>query len=658
MRLLSPQGIKEGGERREREREREMMMMMMEDEGRWLAIWAAARRREASERREGCANTPTGRGRERVSVRRSAPQTMNMLWSLPATHRHGNRSQRGAHWVRMAERGEEREEGSVYLRVGGWGGEKTQSLFPCLCVCLCDCSRRSIMCVCVWSLCVSGQLSDSVIFSNHLGEYKKDELLEAARWVPHSLFSSCFLCFVSFLSCLLLLLHVHLFFSVISRFLCLLLLFSFPLPSFPLVSFPLVYHLISSHFLFSLVSLFPILTPSLLFSYPPLPLFADPLMFSVSGPCFLILLSCFSSSPLPSELLWCSSFPVFSSLIFSPLFPLLESSSLLSPLLFICILFLCYNLFSFISLIISYPASSIPFLLMFLLTFPLFGFFPSICSSPCLFSFSFQFHPPMFLPTCIPLSLPVEDCLSLVLSFPPSHTHTHTHKHRFALISHTRQVFQIQRAQCTWARDAHFGEISWLQAVHVGSVCVCVCVCFASCMRKHLAFIWDVCGWLSAQCLNSPPPPLCLSYTQGSSWPSIAAPQCITGSVGCLSVNCEPSVPFSQLSHWRVHHQCHFVYSDLYLPIIFTLFSVVFGQITPTHGLRDIVVSGCWAAKYCTYLVCLACWPKQWADIIYIYKQKFCCCMKRTRLWNSWYFKFPHWMPELNGAFLITSKSF
>ena len=49
-----------------------------------------------------------------------------------------------------------------------------------LCVCLYMCVWL-IMCVCVWSVCVGGQLSDTMIFCNHLGEYKKDELLEAAR---------------------------------------------------------------------------------------------------------------------------------------------------------------------------------------------------------------------------------------------------------------------------------------------------------------------------------------------------------------------------------------------------------------------------------------------------------------------------------------------
>lgn len=53
-------------------------------------------------------------------------------------------------------------------------------VFVSLSVCVCG-SFCLIMCVCVWSVCVSSQLSDTMIFCNHLGEYKKDELLEAAR---------------------------------------------------------------------------------------------------------------------------------------------------------------------------------------------------------------------------------------------------------------------------------------------------------------------------------------------------------------------------------------------------------------------------------------------------------------------------------------------
>lgn len=58
------------------------------------------------------------------------------------------------------------------------------------------------MCVSVWLMCVSSHLSDTMIFCNHLGEYKKDELLEAARWVP-DLACSLFCFFLLFFSNLL-----------------------------------------------------------------------------------------------------------------------------------------------------------------------------------------------------------------------------------------------------------------------------------------------------------------------------------------------------------------------------------------------------------------------------------------------------------------------
>lgn len=89
----------------------------------------------------------------------------------------------------LSENGREREK-----EVGGGRrrDRKTEGVFPpidrscvclftCVCVCLrvCGCSLCFIMCVC--GRCVSGQLSDTMIFCNHLGEYKKDELLEAAR---------------------------------------------------------------------------------------------------------------------------------------------------------------------------------------------------------------------------------------------------------------------------------------------------------------------------------------------------------------------------------------------------------------------------------------------------------------------------------------------
>lgn len=62
-------------------------------------------------------------------------------------------------------------------RRDGWCDPPAPSLLPMLSVCLL-CVRCLTMCV--WPVCV-GRLSDTMIFCNHLGEYKKDELLEAAR---------------------------------------------------------------------------------------------------------------------------------------------------------------------------------------------------------------------------------------------------------------------------------------------------------------------------------------------------------------------------------------------------------------------------------------------------------------------------------------------
>ncbi len=139
----------------------------------------------------------------------------------------------------------------------------------------------------------------------------------------------------------------------------------------------------------------------------------------------------------------------------------------------------------------------------------------------------------------------------------------------------------------------------WAMCLFV-CVCVCVCVCvFVSCMWKWHSFRLGLCvgGWALNASTASLSPPLTRSlsqaythtYTQGSSWPSIAVPQCIMGSAGCLSVNCELSVPLSQLSHWLALHQCHFFWRISFSFSLFW-FCFVFGQITPTHGLWDIVV--------------------------------------------------------------------
>ncbi len=58
-------------------------------------------------------------------------------------------------------------------------------VFECVCVGLpaVHCSLVTLAsCCCCTSFILSA--SDTMIFCNHLGEYKKDELLEAARWVP------------------------------------------------------------------------------------------------------------------------------------------------------------------------------------------------------------------------------------------------------------------------------------------------------------------------------------------------------------------------------------------------------------------------------------------------------------------------------------------
>lgn len=144
------------------------------------------------------------------------------------------------------------------------------------------------------------------------------------------------------------------------------------------------------------------------------------------------------------------------------------------------------------------------------------------------------------------------------------------------------------------------------------AMCLFVCACVFSSLAcgNGIAFVWD-CVWVADRSMPQQPssrslfpsvslfPSLSLSqayththrlrhtHTQGSSWLSIAVPLCIMGSAGCLNVNCEPSVPLSQLSHWLAHHQCHF---SKFLFCFFYFFSVVFGQITPTHGFWDIVV--------------------------------------------------------------------
>lgn len=219
-------------------------------------------------------------------------------------------------------------------------------------MCVWLCALCLIMCVCVWSVCVRSQLSDTMIFCNHLGEYKKDELLEAARWVPDSacsLLSSsssrvlAFLCFFSPLLCD----TPSCFFSLSCLFLpppcspvqgfafssCYLLFFSAPpliicpfsssspISSSPLYSLPFsLFPLISSSYFFALVHLyqlssFPLLPSSRLCHLPFL--FSDPLLFSVSGPCLLF----FFFRPLsPLSSLSCPPFPVF---LLSHLFPVL-----------------------------------------------------------------------------------------------------------------------------------------------------------------------------------------------------------------------------------------------------------------------------------------------------------------------------------------------
>lgn len=132
-----------------------------------------------------------------------------------------------------------------------------------------------------------------------------------------------------------------------------------------------------------------------------------------------------------------------------------------------------------------------------------------------------------------------------------------------------------------------------MHVIVASSVSVLVSV-YCNFCGNDIAFSCRIeCGWLNAQCLYS----LSLSgrYTHtnthtSSSWPNIAAPQCIVGSAGCLSVNCELSVSLSQLNLWLAYHQASAIFNHFSEELLLDCF-VVLAKMPPTHGLWDIIVS-------------------------------------------------------------------